>query len=271
MKLRRIIRKTLGTLGILLVFGLVKMPIENGLTGRLLADRLLEEVKVTQLTGLIGQSSSLAILGGLRSLVAIYTTLHAYDAWGVRDWDTVERDYRIIHSLVPDDIDSWKTGAWHLHSNAAASYMLDESLPERTRADFARVWVLKGVAVLRKGIEAHPQSSILHKELADVYRERLEDPCAAAKHYKLSMEGDAPKSYVRRFYGYFLARCPGHEQEAYDYLMGLYNEGKSQRLPTLIQRIKELEEKLAIPKEKRIPDPDPDVLVRQRFPNAKLP
>ena len=38
-------------------------------------------------------------------------TLHAYDAWQYREWDTVERDYAIIHQLAPGDIDAWITGA----------------------------------------------------------------------------------------------------------------------------------------------------------------
>jgi hypothetical protein len=64
--------------------------------------------------------------------------------------------------------------------------------------------------------------------------------------------------YARRFYGYFMARCPGREREAYDYLTALYREGEAQRLPTLIKEIKNLEVKLAIPSPRRIPDGDPD-------------
>jgi hypothetical protein len=271
MKLRRIARKALAVLGLLLVFGLAKAPFEDGLTRRLVADGLLIETQAANLGGLIGQSAFLAVLGGLRPLVAIYTTLHAFDAWSYREWDTVERDYRIIVTLMPEDIDSWKTGAWHLAYNAAASHYLDESLPEATRLRLTREWVRKGIAFLEAGIEQHPRSSALHKQLADIYREKVDEPCLAARHYKLAMEGDAPQSFLRRFYGYFLARCPGNEQEAHDYLMALYAEGPGQRLPTLIQRIKELEEKLAIPAPLRIPDPDPDKEIRKRFPNAQLP
>ena len=55
-----------------------------------------------------------------------------------------------------------------------------------------------------------------------------------------------------------MARCPGKEMEAYAYLMGLYREGDQQHLPTLIKEIKTLEETLAIPGPRRIPDADPD-------------
>lgn len=269
MKLRRILRKTAMALAMLVAFGLLRSPVEDSLTRRLVADKLLMDAQAANLGGLIGQSAFLAVLGGLRPLVAIYTTLHAFDAWSYREWDTVERDYRIIVTLIPDDIDSWKTGAWHLAYNAAASYYLDESLPMATRQRLTREWVRKGIAFLEPGLEQHPRSSALHKQMGDIYREKVEDPCLAARHYKLAMEGDAPRSYMRRFHGYFLARCPGHEREAYDFLMALYREGPAQRLPTLIQRIKELEAKLNIPPAGQIPEVDPDIEMRKQFPHFR--
>jgi hypothetical protein len=40
-------------------------------------------------------------------------------------------------------------------------------------------------------------------------------------------------------------------------LRQLYDMGKNERLPTLITRLKFLEEKLGVPLEQRIPDADP--------------
>ena len=68
---------------------------------------------------------------------------------------------------------------------------------------------------------------------------------------------DAPQ-YAERFHGYFLAKVPGKEQEAYNYLKGLYDEGEHQHLPTLIFEIRRLEEELKIPYPGRIPDDGPD-------------
>lgn len=272
MKLRRLARKALMALAILLVFGLARAPWEDGLTRNFIAEKLLAEVKAGELTGTVGQSAALAVLGGLRPLVAIYATLHAFDAWTFRQWDVVERDYRIITTLMPEDIDSWKTGAWHLAYNASASELFDDpSVPTAVREKNSRDWVLKGVEFMKRGLDQNPRSSILHQELADIYREKLDEPCLAARHYRLAMEGDHPRSFVHRFYGYFLARCPGREKEAYDYLMELYHRGPKERLPTLVQRVKELEEKLAVPAAHRIPDPDPDLEIRRRFPAAQLP
>ena len=58
----------------------------------------------------------------------------------------------------------------------------------------------------------------------------------------------------RRFSAYELSYCEGREREAYERLRSLYDEGEKERLPTLIKRLRLLEEKLAIPQEQRIPD-----------------
>lgn len=270
MKSQRLFRKTAIALAMLLAFGWLRSPVESKLTDHFVETGALTEVSTSQLSSAVGQSTVLAVLGGLRPLVAIYLTLHAFDAWSFREWDTVERDYRIITTLMPEDIDSWKTGAWHMAYNAAASALYDApTVPDSVKKKNSRDWVYKGIEFMEKGIEQNPNSAVLHQELADIYRQQLDEPCLAAKHYKLSMEGDRPKSFVARFYGYFLARCPGREKEAYDHLMELYHQGQKQRLPTLISRIKELEETLEIPAANRIPEIDPDEEILRRYPHAK--
>ena len=95
-------------------------------------------------------------------------------------------------------------------------------------------------------------------------REKKKDFCAAADAYKEAQKRKGAPEYIIRFTGYMLARCPGREKEAYDYLRRLYDIGKQHHLPTLIVSLKELEEALDIPLPQRIPDPHPDVLRRQR-------
>jgi hypothetical protein len=58
----------------------------------------------------------------------------------------------------------------------------------------------------------------------------------------------------RRFSAYELSYCEGREREAYERLRSLYDEGEKERLPTLIKRLQVLEDKLAIPQDRRIPD-----------------
>ena len=58
----------------------------------------------------------------------------------------------------------------------------------------------------------------------------------------------------RRFSAYELSYCEGREREAYDRLRSLYNEGEKERLPTLIKRLKFLEDKLDTPQDERVLD-----------------
>jgi hypothetical protein len=64
-------------------------------------------------------------------------------------------------------------------------------------------------------------------------------------------------TYNRRFSAYELSYCEGREREAYERLRQLYDESKKERLPTLIRRLKFLEDKLGIPQEQRIPEAEP--------------
>jgi hypothetical protein len=61
--------------------------------------------------------------------------------------------------------------------------------------------------------------------------------------------------YVRRFAAFELAKVPGKEQEAYEQLKELYLEGPQQRVPTLLTLLKELEQKLAVPEDLRVSNP----------------
>ena len=63
-------------------------------------------------------------------------------------------------------------------------------------------------------------------------------------------------TYDRRFSAYELFYCEGREREAYERLRRLYDEGKKERLPTMISRLKFLEDKLGIPQDQRIPEAD---------------
>ena len=65
-----------------------------------------------------------------------------------------------------------------------------------------------------------------------VDREKLKDDCATARVYGEIIGLPEAPSYARRFYGYFMARCPGREEEAYEYLMDLYREGERQQRGT---------------------------------------
>jgi len=244
---------------VLLAFaGLVRSPVEDGLRERLVAANLLLPPPGQNAFEQMSQSALMGTLGGLRSLVATYLVLEAYDHFGVKAWDALRQTYQVITSLEPRDESHWTTVVWHIGINATANVEYDERLPAFERERRFKEYAFQAIELAERGIAQLPESAAIRIQLAEVYREKLKDPCATARVYGETIGLPGAPGYLRRFHGYFMAACPGREKEAYDYLMALYREGPSQRLPTLIKEIKTLEEKLSVPVPQRIPEADPD-------------
>ncbi|MBL9160564.1 MAG: hypothetical protein JNJ70_23985 [Verrucomicrobiales bacterium] len=243
---------------LLALFGLVRSPLEDGLRTRLVEANLLTPPPAQGAFEQMGQSALMGTLGGLRSLVATFLTLEAFEHFSTKSWDDLRQSYQIITALEPRDETHWVSVIWHLGINATANMEVEGRLPAFERERRFKEYAFQAIDFAERGIEQIPESSAIRIQLAEIYREKLKDDCAVARVYGDTIGlPDAP-GYVRRFHGYFMARCPGREKEAYAYLMALYQEGEQQRLPTLIKEIQNLEEKLGIPGPRRIPDADPD-------------
>lgn len=257
-RLLQTIPRPIAAIALLALFGLVRSPVEDGVRERLVAARLLLPPPAQSAFEQMGQSALMGTLGGLRSLVASFLTLEAFEHFSTKSWDDLRQTYQIITSLEPRDESHWVSVVWHLGINATANMEIDERLPTFERERRFNEYAFQAIELAERGIAQLPESAAIRLQLAEVYREKLKDDCATARVYGGVIGLPGAPGYARRFHGYFMARCPGHEKEAYEYLMALYREGDSQHLPTLIKEIKNLEEKLSIPGPQRIPDADPD-------------
>lgn len=257
-RLLQTIPRPIAAIALLALFGLVRSPVEDGVRERLVAARLLLPPPAQSAFEQMGQSALMGTLGGLRSLVASFLTLEAFEHFSTKSWDDLRQTYQIITSLEPRDESHWVSVVWHLGINATANMEIDERLPAFERERRFNEYAFQAIELAERGIAQIPESAAIRLQLAEVYREKLKDDCATARVYGDTIGLPGAPGYARRFHGYFMARCPGREKEAYEYLMALYREGDSQHLPTLIKEIKNLEEKLSIPGPQRIPDADPD-------------
>jgi uncharacterized protein HemY len=149
----------------------------------------------------------------------------------------------------------WDMAAWHMAWNASAAAMDDPHQPRLAlRMKAQREYFDLGRDFLERGIKNNPDQPQLYEALARLYRDKYFDHAHAAEFFdKTAAKPDAP-SYARRFAAYELSYCEGREREAYDRLHELYSKGERQRLPTLIKRLKFLEEKLNVPLDQRIPE-----------------
>ena len=258
------LKKKLGVIAaVILVAGLIRMPLETSMLKSLREDGF--HPKYNEISGAeqIGVKSSIAVLGGLRYMVATYFEFKALHYWEYRKWDELAEAYQFITLLQPRDPESWMNGSAHLVYDAHAWYSLDDKEhSDEVRQYLTNLYLDRGLEMLERGTKWCPDNPWLYRNLGQAYREKKKDKCKAAYWFKKGSEIDQAPAFLRRFYAYNLADCPGNEKEAYELAMEIYEEGKQVYLnqgvmiwmPTLIITIKELEEFLGVPREQRIPE-----------------
>ncbi|HEY1582896.1 MAG TPA: hypothetical protein VGF73_07350 [Chthoniobacterales bacterium] len=240
---------------LLLGFGALRLPIESSLTAEHRAAHFQTVRLDLDLREQIGQLGFLAALSGFRSLIADIAYLQAHVAWEHTEWGRVLLLFRQATTLQPRSILFWDMAAWHMAWNASVAALRDPALPnEALRRKAQHEYFELGKEFLERGIRNNSERPQLYESLARLYRDKLQDHAAAAACYAQAASLPGAPQYDKRFAAYELSHVPGREREAYATLRRLYDLGPRERLPTLIQRLKFLEEKLDLPLHQRIPD-----------------
>src|SRR5688572_11385627 len=251
---------------VLLVWGIAKIPMETAHAAKMQEKRLGGYRPSASLRQQAGQAGFIAALGGLRAAVADLLWIRAHTAWQDVQYGRMKLLFDVTTALQPRRELFWDNSAWHMAWNGSAfienprndkvNGIQSEEERRRKMHEFYEI----GESYLLQGIENMPDSWVLYDRLGGIYRDKFKDPCRAAPAYAEAAKRPGRLDYVRRFAVYMLADCPGREQEAYEKLLALYNEGEQEWLPGLLRRIQELEQKLGIPKEKRVYIPPEDRL-----------
>ena len=250
--------RALLVLVILIVLGAIKLPIERDLAVIHRQEHFRGVEFNLDLREKLGQLGFIAALSGFRAIVADALFIQAHVAWERTEWSRVLLLFRHVTTLQPRSILFWDMAAWHMAWNASVAAMNDRAQPRLAlRVKAQREYFALGKDFLERGIKNNPDRPQLYETLARLYREKYKDHERASEFFaKAAALSGAPR-YNRRFSAYELSYCEGREREAYDRLRQLYNEGEKERLPTLITRLKFLENKLGIPQDQRIPDRAP--------------
>jgi hypothetical protein len=244
-------------LAILLLSGAIRVPIETRLNAEYRAAFFHGAKLDISLRQQIGQTGFLAALGGFRAAVADWLWIQAHMDWTRTEWGKMLFLFNNVTALQPRNMMFWDTAAWHMAYNASAYVMQDPTETHMAlRLKRQHVYFMIGKDLLERGIQNNPDRYKLHESLGNVLRDKLQDHCGAAVQY-----GDAAKfpdapTYEERFSYYELSYCPGHEREAYNQLLRLYRMGEKEWLPTLLSRLKSLQETLNIPQDQRVNIPD---------------
>src|SRR3989442_12328892 len=244
-------------LGMLLAFGVMKLPAERALSlqHRSAAGGKFDDVVNLDLREKIGQLGFIAALSGFRAMLADVLFIEAHVAWERTEWGRVLFLFRQVTTLQPHVPLFWDMAAWHMAWNASVAAMTDRSQPRLAlRVKAQREYFALGKDFLEHGIQNNLDRPQLYEALARLYKEKYKDHERAAEFYAKAAALPDAATFDRRFSAYELSYCEGREREAYERLRGLYDEGEQERLPTLITRLRFLEDKLKIPQNQRIPN-----------------
>ena len=242
----------------LIVIGAIKLPVERDLAVIHRQEHFRGVEFNLDLREKLGQLGFIAALSGFRAIVADGLFIQAHVAWERTEWSRVLLLFRQVTTLQPRSILFWDMAAWHMAWNASVAAMNDQTQPRLAlRVKAQREYFALGKDFLERGIKNNPDRPQLYEALAGVYKEKYKDHEHASALFAEASALPGAQSFDRRFSAYELSYCEGREREAYDRLRQLYNEGEKERLPTLITRLKFLENKLGIPQDQRIPDRAP--------------
>jgi hypothetical protein len=209
----------------------------------------------------LGQGLTIGVLSGMRSVVADLVWLNVVTAWMNQDWWKMGGYVNLSTALQPRAPVFWDMGGWQLAWNASLSAQYDTNQPnELRRIKAARFWVQQGLDIYKRGIENNPTNWRLWADTGNLYNDRLKDYRSAAYYYgEASLQPDA-MTYLERFparmYDSHHAKDPESEyvewKKLWERLTPAQKKEKQHTADEIERQIRALENKLSIPKEKRI-------------------
>src|SRR3989454_128642 len=245
--------RSLLVLAVLIALGTLKLPVERDLAALHRQEHLRGVEFNLDLREKLGQLGFIAALSGFRAIVADGLFIQAHVAWERTEWGRVLLLFRHVTTLQPRATMFWDMAAWHMAWNASAAAMNDQSQPRLAlRVNAQREYFALGKDFLERGIKNNPDRPQLYEALARLYRDKYNDHDHASEFFAKASALPSAPSYDKRFSAYELSYCEGREREAYERLRTLYDFGEKERAPTLIARLKFLENKLDIPWKQRI-------------------
>jgi tetratricopeptide (TPR) repeat protein len=246
---------------VLIGLGMLKLPIERNLAALHRREHFQGVEFNLDLREKLGQLGFIAALSGFRAIVADALFIQAHAAWENTEWGRMLLLFRHVTTLQPRVLMFWEIAAWHMAWNASVAAMNDQTQPRLAlRVKAQREYFALGKDFLERGIKNNPDRPDLYEALARLYKEKYKDHEHASEYYAKAAVLPGAPTFDRRFSAYELSYCEGREREAYERLRHLYDEGPKERLPTLIKRLKFLEEKLGIPQDQRIPEKENKVV-----------
>ena len=254
---------------VLLIAGAALRPVEESLRkaeshpGRLVRARRINAV-------LVGQGTSMAMLGGLRALVADLLWLKAYLAWSACDLPATETMIRVVTTVDERPLCFWLNGArimaydmtqWRLRAVGRGG-----AVPAALRQRIINEQAGMALRLLEDARGQHPQSAAVYVEMANIHLNSRADPAVAAFWYRQAATlPDAPY-YAARIHAELLKRL-GRPWEAYAWLRQLHPTlppgEEAAEAPVVLGRIRDLERALEVPEKERYVAPKANAIAQR--------
>jgi len=214
-----------------------------------------------QLRDQLGQGLTIGVLSGMRSVVADLIWLNVSTAWMNQEWFRMGGYINLCMALQPRAPIFPDMGGWELAWNASISSLYDPAQPNvLRRIKASRFWVDRGLEIYLRGIENNPTYYRLWLDTALLYQQRLHDYRTAAYYYQKASELPGALAYLERapaeMYGPHFLNDPESEyaewKKLWFRLTPAQKAEKQHSAGQLEWEIRRLEQKLSIPKEKRV-------------------
>ena len=245
--------------------GLILVPMENAVRAQRLRMKYGGARVTFELREAIGQNLAIALLAGMRGVVADFLWLNSHTFWEKKEWLRQYRDMEVVVTLQPQSVLFWDLGQWHIAWNIGYGSLSDPK--NRTKAEGIKrehEWHQKAREFLERGIENIPNKYDLYFAMGWLYYEKLskdcdEPPCRdalcrATEYFgKAATFREAPQ-FVPRVYARALEKC-GDRSAAYEEWKHLWSldHSKTQQAWSVIEReIRRLELEMQIPNAQRV-------------------
>jgi len=230
-------------LSVLAVTGAIRMPYEQKFTEELRDQELIPKPLDMKSRLALKQKGFSSGFGSLRPTLAAFLDLAASNDHSDQDWPSLETKYNDIILLDPTNSYYWKTGSWHLISNAAGDIRDNTQLPYLTRNKLFHQYIDKGEKMIQQGMKVNPNNATIHSFSPRHYADKHRRPNylkAAAEYDRVSKMSDVvplEKLTMQRFRLYALNKVPDKHQEAYDLAVKLFEQTPQNHLPSLLTSV----------------------------------
>jgi tetratricopeptide (TPR) repeat protein len=182
-------------------------------------------LKLDSLQGALGQGVTVGLLGGFRAIVADFFWIKTNSVWEGNDLPATQTFIKLVTAIDPRPLYFWQNGARMIAYDMPNWRIVEEGgydvVPQARQRQIDEEQSAVALAYLNEAFGHHPNSALLHVEIANVYLNRLKDQASAAEAYRRASEQPNAPYFAARIYAELLRRL-GRTAEAYDWLKQLY-------------------------------------------------